>query len=165
MSQQRLALQVLVALNELLRGFATSRSGCEHVIGLVKDDPDHLYNGLLSALLRLVFTLYAEDRDLFAHDEVWEQNYSLGGLFERLRDDAALFPDTMDDRYGAWGQLLALWRLIYGGGRHGQLELVARRGQLLIPTVSHFSKDAWSSRMRPWCRRSPMKLFGGFSAR
>lgn len=129
----KLALQVLVALNELLRGFATSRSGRDHVIALVKDDPEHLYNGLLSALLRLVFTLYAEDRDLFAHDEVWEQNYSLGGLFERLRDDAALFPDTMDDRYGAWGQLLALWRLVYGGGRHGKLELVARRGQLFDP--------------------------------
>lgn len=51
--------------------------------------------------MRLVFILYAEDRDLLPRDRVWEQHYSLAGLFKRLRDDAALYPDTMGDRYGA----------------------------------------------------------------
>lgn len=129
----KLAMQVLIALNELLRGFATSRSHRQLTLSLAKGDPEHLYSGLLTALLRLVFILYAEDRDLFPRNDIWEQNYSLGGLFERLRDDAALYPDTMDDRYGAWGQLLALWRLIYGGGQHDDLVLVARRGQLFDP--------------------------------
>jgi len=39
-----------------------------HVAGLVHDvlreDPDMVYEGLLTVLLRLVFLLYAEDRDL-----------------------------------------------------------------------------------------------------
>lgn len=30
----------------------------------LKRDPEHLYDGLLAVLLRLVFLLYAEDRDL-----------------------------------------------------------------------------------------------------
>ena len=34
--------------------------------------------------MRLVFVLYAEDRDLMPQDPVYEQNYGLRGLFERL---------------------------------------------------------------------------------
>ncbi|MGH7757051.1 MAG: Eco57I restriction-modification methylase domain-containing protein, partial [Vulcanimicrobiaceae bacterium] len=132
---KELAEQVVAALNELLRGFhaADLRTQRTTAVDLARTDPDHLYAGLLTALLRLVFVLYAEDRDLFPRSDVWEQNYALGGLFERLRDDAALYPDTMDDRYGAWPQLLTLWRLIYSGGRHGELHLVARRGQMFDP--------------------------------
>ena len=132
---KELAEQVLVAMNELLRGFhaADLRTHRATTVDLVKSDPDHLYSGLLTALLRTVFILYAEDRDLFPRDEIWEQNYSLGGLFERLRDDAALYPDTMDDRYGAWAQLLTLWRLTYFGAQHADLKLVARQGQLFDP--------------------------------
>jgi hypothetical protein len=131
----KLAEQVLVALNELLRGFyaADVRTRRSLTVDLARRDPEHLYSGLLTALLRLVFVLYAEDRDLFPRNEAWEQNYSLGGLFERLRGDAALFPDTMDDRYGAWAQLLALWRLVYAGGSHADLRLVARRGRMFDP--------------------------------
>lgn len=131
----KLAEQVLVALNELLRGFyaADARTRRSITVDLATRDPEHLYSGLLTALLRLVFVLYAEDRDLFPRNEVWEQNYSISGLFERLRSDAAVFPDTMDDRYGAWAQLIALWRLVYAGGWHSDLRLVARRGRMFDP--------------------------------
>jgi hypothetical protein len=130
-----LAEQVLVALHELLRGLvaADNRIGKNHITELARNDPDHLYSGLLTALMRLVFILYAEDRDLFPRDPVWEQHYSLAGLFTRLRDDAALYPDTMDDRYGAWAQVIVLWRLVHSGGQHGGLKLVARRGRLFDP--------------------------------
>jgi hypothetical protein len=37
----------------------------------------------------------------------------VNGLFERLREDQAHNPDTMDQRYGAWARLLVLFRLIY----------------------------------------------------
>ena len=130
---KELARQVLTALNELLRGLASGGARGAAITKLATDEPDQLYAGLLTALLRLVFTLYAEDRGLFPQNDVWQANYSLSGLFLRLRDDAALYPDTMDDRYGAWAQLLALWRLIHGGGRHAEIALVARRGQLFDP--------------------------------
>jgi hypothetical protein len=131
----QLAEQVLVALNELVRGFyvADVRTHRTLTVDLATRDPQHLYSGLLTALMRLVFVLYAEDRDLFPRDDVWEQNYSLGGLFRRLRDDAALFPDTMDERYGAWAHLLVLWRLVYAGGGHGSLKLTARYGRMFDP--------------------------------
>ena len=133
---QTLAAQVLQALYELLRGLhaADLRTGRSNLTDCVNRDPDHVYSGLLTVMMRLVFVLYAEDRGLFPDHEVWARNYSLAGLFETLRDDATLHPDTMDDRYGAWTRLLALFRIIYGGVTHGErLKLVARRGGLFDP--------------------------------
>ena len=83
--------------------------------------------------MRLVFVLYAEDRGLMPDHPVYQQHYSLGGLFARLRADAAAWPDTMDQRFGAWAQLLALFRLIHGGGRHAAFCFVARKGALFDP--------------------------------
>ena len=131
----RLSRQVLAALYELLRGFiaADARLGRGDLAEIAKRDPDHLYGGLITALMRLVFILYAEDRDLMSDHAVYQQHYSLGGLFSRLRADAAAWPDTMDQRFGAWAQLLALFRLVHGGGRHENLVFVARQGSLFDP--------------------------------
>ena len=39
----------------------------------------------------------------------------------------------MDQRFGAWAQLLALFRLVHRGGRHDNLVFVARQGSLFNP--------------------------------
>lgn len=127
-----LAEQVLAALNELLRGFQAANEATQG--GLLKEalqkDPNHIYGGLLASLMRMVFILYAEDRGLLPLDPVFVNNYSVAGLFQRLREDHARFPDTMDQRYGAWAQLLTLFRLIYDGAAHGSMRLPARHGKL-----------------------------------
>src|SRR5918995_5371207 len=135
-----LAEQVLGALHELLRGF----SAAEHeLIGrLARDDPQHLYEGLLAVLMRLVFVLYAEDRDLIpSHTDaiarkLYDDGYSVRGLYAKLTEDAALNPDTMEERYGSWGRLLALFRLIHQGHRSGFVQ--ARGGKLFDPDVFPF---------------------------
>ena len=131
----RLSQQVLAALYQLMQGFvaADARKGDGELADLARDEPQELYSGLITALMRLVFILYAEDRDLMSDHPVYQQNYSLGGLYARLRDDAAAWPDTMDQRFGAWAQLLSLFRLIYGGGGHNDLTFVARKGRLFDP--------------------------------
>ena len=131
----RLSRQVLAALYELLRGFvaADARNGRGALVDLTRRQPDLLYGGLITALMRLVFVLYTEDRGLMSNHPVYQQHYSLGGLFARLRNDAAAWPDTMDQRFGAWAQLLSLFRLIHGGGRHADLAFVARQGGLFDP--------------------------------
>ena len=131
----RLAGQVLDALYELLRGFqaANDRAKGELLRDVLRGDPDNIYSGLLTILLRLIFTLYAEDRALLSEDPVYLNHYSVNGLFERLRVDNGRFPDTMDQRYGAWAQLLTLFRLIYDGGRHGTFRIPPRRGYLFDP--------------------------------
>jgi hypothetical protein len=135
----RLAEQVLQALVELLRGFqaAAEASGGELLGVNAGHDPKHVYGGLLTVLLRLVFLLYAEDRGLLPQDEVWASNYSIIGLFERLREDASRHVDTMDQRYGAWAGLVSLFRLVFAGGGHTDdachIVIPARKGQLFDP--------------------------------
>ena len=64
---------------------------------------------------------------MLSNDEVYQNFYSVTGLFERLREDAGRYPDTMDQRYGAWAQLLTLFRLIYDGGRHAGMRIPPRK--------------------------------------
>src|SRR5207253_2954186 len=104
----------------------------------LRESPNDVYGGLLSTLMRLVFILYAEDRTLMPQSDVYQRYYSLSGLFERLRDDQARNPDTMDARYGAWAQLLALFRLIHDGGAHGDLRFPPRHGRLFNPDAYPF---------------------------
>src|SRR5262249_45628285 len=131
----QLAEQVLAALYDLLRGFQAAdeqRKGAL-LCDLLNDDPNRVYHGLLTVLMRLVFVLYAEDRGLLSSDPVFVNPYSATGLFERLRADDSRYPDTMDQRYGAWAQLLTLFRMIHDGAAHGNFHLPARKGYLFDP--------------------------------
>jgi len=136
---ERLASQVLHALYEFLRGFqaahdaSRSNGGAELLHRPLSEHPDEVYRALLTVILRLVFLLYAEERDMLPADETFLRFYSLAGLHERLREDAALFPDTMDQRFGAWAQLLVLFRLIHDGAEAGDLRLPKRHGVLFDP--------------------------------
>jgi hypothetical protein len=130
-----LAEQVLGALHELLRGLDAAEP--ELIRKLAGSRPEHLYEGLLTVLMRLVFILYAEDRDLLPSRtdgrtrQIYETSYSARGLYARLSEDVALNPDTMDERQGGWGRLLALFRLIHKG--HPSHFVQARGGKLFDP--------------------------------
>jgi hypothetical protein len=136
----KLAEQVLSALYELLRGFQAADAATRGALlrDVVRENPQEVYGGLLATLLRLVFVLYAEDRGLLGDDPVYASHYSVTGLFERLRADAGRYPDTMDQRYGAWAQLLTLFRLVHDGGSHGALRLPSRHGRLFDPDTYDF---------------------------
>ena len=132
---ERLAEQVLHALYEMLRGFqaAHDASKGELLRQTLAEHADRVYHALLTVILRLVFLLYTEERDMLPKDATFQRYYSLVGLYERLREDAALYPDTMDQRFGAWAQLLVLFRLIHDGARTGETSLPRRHGVLFDP--------------------------------
>lgn len=131
----KLATQVVEALYELLRGFqaANDHNQSDLLREVLERDPEEVYRGLLTTLLRLVFILYAEDRGLLSTDPVYQNYYSVNELYNRLRADDGRYHDTMGQRYGAWAQLLVLFRLIYFGGRHGALRIPPREGYLFDP--------------------------------
>lgn len=137
----KLAGQVLDALWELLRGFQAADASVEGnlLATLIEagetgaEGKKHIYGGLITTLMRLVFLLYAEDEGLMPDDPVYQQNYAVSGLYERLREDVGNYPDTMDQRYGAWAWLLSLFRLVYDGGGATAEYLPARHGQLFDP--------------------------------
>ena len=143
---ERLAEQVLHALYELLRGFQNAHDASD---GALLSEPlaaggdrNDIYRGLLAVILRLVFLLYAEERGLLPEDATFARHYALGGLYQRLRKDAAAHPDTMDQRYGAWAQLLVLFRLLHDGvAAHrtgGAVSLPERSGALFDPDRYRF---------------------------
>jgi hypothetical protein len=136
----KLAAQVLGALHELLRGLhSADRTRIE---ALASSQPEHLYEGLLTVLLRLVFLLYAEDRDLIPSRTdgearaLYDQGYGVRSLYARLLDDAAHHPDTIDERRGAWSRLLALFRLVHSGDPTGWIR--GRGGKLFHPEAFPF---------------------------
>ncbi|HVS10353.1 MAG TPA: hypothetical protein VMS76_10805, partial [Planctomycetota bacterium] len=113
-----LARQVLEALEILLRGFeaAAERDGSDLLEDALARDDDHLYGGLLTVLLRLVFVLYAEDRDLLPVEHpLYQRHLSLLALFDELQTGLGEHPDSMARRFGAWGRLIALFRAIHYG--------------------------------------------------
>jgi hypothetical protein len=131
-----LADQVFEALQILLRGFeaASERDGRIILDDALARGGDHLYKGLLTVLLRLVFVLYAEDRGLLPVDHpVYAEHFSVLGLFEQLQVDRGAYPDSMSRRFGAWGRLVALFRAVYLGVAHGDLHMPPRRGSLFNP--------------------------------
>lgn len=151
----KLAEQVLRALNELMRGFqsANEATGGALLADVLREAPQEVYGGLLTSLLRMVFILFSEDRGLLSNDPVYVSSYSLSGMFQRLREDDAQYPDTMDQRFGSWAQFLTLCRLIYDGGGHGAMNLPPRHGRLFNPDVYPFLEGR-----PPGSKRSPEEL-------
>jgi hypothetical protein len=136
-----LAQQVFDALDILLQGFAgaAERDGEKLLLEALRRDDDHLYGGLLTVLLRLVFVLYAEDRGLLPTEhDFYEKHLSVLGMFEELQADHGAFPDTMSRRFGAWPRLVALFRAVYFGVAHGEVSMPPRRGALFDPEVYPF---------------------------
>ncbi|MBI3269064.1 MAG: N-6 DNA methylase [Planctomycetes bacterium] len=159
-----LAAQVFDALVELLRGFQAANEATQGKLlsVVLRDAPDEVYGGLLSTLLRLVFVLYAEERGLLPTAEVYVENYSVTGLFERLREDAGRYPDLMEQRYGAWAQILTLFRLLYDGAAHGPMHLPARHGRLFDPDAHAFLEGrVRGARRVPGERLSPPRISDG----
>lgn len=145
-----LADQVLAALWDLLRGFERadqlSHQQGSSLLGDIPDTaPEKLYGGLITVLMRFVFLLYAEDEALMPTDAIYEQNYKVSSIFEQLQQDAAEFPDTMEQRFGAWAGLVSLCRLVFDGGGDTTDYLPARHGQLFDPEPYPWLETPWIS--------------------
>jgi len=141
----RLAEQVLEALWELLLGFDAAERVARDAGGTVLGElptneagQKHLYGGLITVLLRLVFLLYAEDEALMPKDSLYGQHYSVSALADRLRQERFEHQGAMVDRRGAWASLLSLFRLVYDGGGADPAYLPARHGELFDPDAYPF---------------------------
>ncbi|TAE92045.1 MAG: class I SAM-dependent DNA methyltransferase [Verrucomicrobia bacterium] len=141
-----LARQVLDGLYDLIRGTqaADARTGGKLLRHLLATKPNLIYEGQLNVLMRLVFLLFAEDRGLMPNSELYNRHYSIHSLYERLRLDDSIDHENMDARYGAWAQLLALFRLVFHGHRHQDLQLPARYGYLFDPNRFPFLEGRYT---------------------
>ena len=122
--QVRRAVEVLIQ--------ALDKADVDRNRELLKDvDPRKLYEAGLTVMMRLVFLLSAEERELLLlGDERYEANYAVSTLRLQLRgeDDSIL-----QRRWDAWSRLLAIFRAIYGGVEHETLRMPALGGSLFDP--------------------------------
>lgn len=137
-----LAAQVFEAVEILLEGFEQAslrEAGSGRVDWLrpaLEAPHDHLYQGVLSVVLRLVFLLYAEDNGLLpVGHPTYAKHMSVQGLYDKLVEDSGMHPESMHHRFGAYGRLLSLFRAVFLGVKHKDLELPpARQGKLFDPS-------------------------------
>lgn len=95
---------------------------------------DQIYEMGMVVMMRLVFLLYAEERDLLPHGEVlYDQGYGLTYLWHRLLQQRREDPVRMEQTHDAWDRFLATCRLVHGGCRHPDLALPAYGGRLFNP--------------------------------
>ncbi|MGI8484270.1 MAG: Eco57I restriction-modification methylase domain-containing protein, partial [Thermomicrobiales bacterium] len=95
-----------------------------------------VYEAALTVMMRIIFLLYTEDQQppLFGDNEIYDQNYSVSGLFARLREARTQdIEAVLEQREDAWSQLLAAFRLVYGGSAHDRMRLPAYGGSLFDP--------------------------------
>ncbi|MCG8086115.1 MAG: restriction endonuclease [Candidatus Thiodiazotropha taylori] len=99
-------------------------------------DPSELYEAALTVMMRLVFLLSAEERELMdvVKDERFEANYAVSSLRMQLREQAGLHSEEiLSHRRDAWSRLLAIFRAVYGGIEHETLRMPALGGSLFDP--------------------------------
>ena len=80
---------------------------------------------------------------------LYDQGYGVRALHAKLTGDAARYPDTMEERRGAWARLLVLFRLVHAGGGAGFIK--GRGGDLFDPAIYPFlmGQDAAGDRIAP----------------
>ena len=130
----RLGTQVRQAV-ELLVG-SLSRANRARKGELLADvSAETVYAAALTVMMRTVFLLYAEERDLLpAREALYAESYGVLGLREKLQDEADRFGDeALERRSAGWHQLLAAFRAVHGGIEHEALRLPAYGGGLFDP--------------------------------
>lgn len=134
--------QVLSALRELLVGFQhADRLANGAILGEYRRGHlDEVYKGLVTVLMRSVFVLFAEEQNLLPLDrELYASSYSLTRLYAQLVEDHDRYGDTIEDRYGAWARIIALFRLLHDGVRAADgLFIPARKGDFFSPNAFPF---------------------------
>ncbi|MCB9753077.1 MAG: hypothetical protein H6713_24235 [Myxococcales bacterium] len=123
------------ALELLLRGLEEAAARVDgHALERALDrDDDHVFDGALTLLLRLLFILFAEGRGLLpVDDERYAARLGLGAALAQLEARARVDPESLAERFGAWRRVVTLCRALHSGLRE-PLSLPARGGALFDP--------------------------------
>ncbi len=129
-----LGAQVRSAVEVLIQ--CLDRADADRNRELLRDvSPAHLYEASLTVMMRLVFLLCAEERDLLLlNDPIYDANYAISLLRERLDTMAVQHgAEVLERRYDAWAQIIAVFRAVYYGIEHENLRLPALGGSLFDP--------------------------------
>lgn len=98
-------------------------------------EPEEIYHGAVTVMMRLIFLLFAEERLLLpADDDLYLNSYSAGQLAGSLREIANKEgEETLEHRTSAWHRLLSLFRAVHRGLAHDRIRIPAYGGGVFDP--------------------------------
>lgn len=126
-NQVREALQILV--HELDR--VDSEVSGLHLVGYSEAE---VFESSVAFIMRLLFTLYAEENGLLPHGNVtYDRAYGVLHLLTELEETRRLAPEKLKYSYAAYARLLASARLLHDGSIDPDIRIAAHGGQLFDP--------------------------------
>ncbi len=126
-NQVREALQILV--HELDR--TDAELGGSFLQGYSEAE---VFESSVAFIMRLLFTLYAEENGLLPHGNVtYDRAYGVLHLLTELEETRRVAPEKLKHSYAAYARLLASSRLLHDGSVDPDLRIAAHGGQLFDP--------------------------------
>ncbi|WP_379866580.1 Eco57I restriction-modification methylase domain-containing protein [Marinobacter sp. M5B] len=93
-----------------------------------------IFESGVAFIMRLIFTLYAEENGLLPHGNVaYDRSYGVLHLLTELEDTKRLAPEKLKRSYAAYARLLASSRLLHDGSVDADIRVAAHGGQLFDP--------------------------------
>ncbi|WP_347016396.1 N-6 DNA methylase [Acinetobacter seifertii] len=90
-----------------------------------------IFESGVAFIMRLLFTLYAEENGLLPHGNVsYDQAYGVLHLLTELEETRRLAPEKLKYSFAAFARLLASARLLYDGSIDPDIHIAAHGGQL-----------------------------------
>ena len=129
---EKLGLQVRRAAESLVNAVSRANRNTDGRL-LAGVEPKEVYSGVVTVLMRTVFLLNAEERNLISSGGLWDRAYAVSTLLGQLDDNYYLHQGVMRRRHGAWLRLLAAARAVHGGVHHSQMNVPAYGGDLFSP--------------------------------
>lgn len=97
------------------------------------EKPDDIYQAAVTVMMRIVFLLFAEERDMLPTEQLYWDSYAIKDLLDDLRTQAAGGEEHLEETYDAWHRLLAVSQALHGGVNYDEMRMPAYGGSLLDP--------------------------------
>ncbi|WP_235351352.1 Eco57I restriction-modification methylase domain-containing protein [Brevibacterium sp. UCMA 11752] len=134
---EQLGAQVRQAVELLVAAFsdaALHEAGSEDD-PVLSDDPDEVYQAAVTTMMRVVFLLFAEERDLMPTSTLYSEGYAMSGRLDELeRRSTEEGGQSLDATSRTWHRLLATSRALYSGVSTEDMRLPAYGGSLFAPS-------------------------------
>lgn len=138
---EALGAQVRRAVEGLVQAFSDTAAEHRRRTGIdpLPADVHEVYRGAVTAMMRVVFLLFAEEHGLLPQSELFTQGYGISGELTTLEHRAlAEGEEALDATYLTWHRLLATSQALYQGASFENMRMPAYGGSLFDPTRHAF---------------------------
>ncbi|MGY1833190.1 DNA methyltransferase [Geodermatophilus sp. SYSU D01180] len=133
---EALGVQVRKSVELLVQAFSEARltARAKGLDNPLCDNPDEIYQAAVTVMMRVVFLLFAEERDMLPKPELYRAAYGVSTLLDDLQGWAHQEgEENLDHSSDVWHRLLAVSTALYGGANFDEVRMPAYGGSLFDP--------------------------------